>query len=202
MSYTIYNKATGEIERVVQCDPEMLAVQFDANTQAAVAGAFSDADFYVAAGTPTPKPVRPSEHHTFNWGSKTWVDARTIGQFKRDKMTAIEAERMRRIVAPIEYRGVTLDADRTAQTNISNKLLEIEALTTLGQDMPAPLRLWRDYHNRNHTFETTAEYKQWLSGLAVALSQRGTEAYAWAWRMKAQLDACTTPDEVQSMELK
>ena len=62
MIYTIYNKTTGQIERVIDCPPEMVSLQFDSVTHAALEGSFGDSSYYVEAGVPVAMP--PSQRRT------------------------------------------------------------------------------------------------------------------------------------------
>ncbi len=77
MNYSIYHRASGAIERVVQCPADALALQFNSSTHGCVDGAFDDTAFYVEAGVPIAMPPRPSEHHVFDYTTKQWVDPRT-----------------------------------------------------------------------------------------------------------------------------
>lgn len=203
MIHTIYERATGRIEKTVNIPDfvegptNFLALQFDPATHDTIEGDHSAADFYIERGAPQPIPPRPSAGHVFDFASKAWVDARTVNDLKAAKRIAIEAERRRRTVSPIAYDGALLDADKTAQENIANKLLEIGQRMELGQPMPQELLFWRDHDNIDHTFDTVEEYRAWLGGLAVAITERGTQAYAWSWQAKAALAAA---DSIQAVE--
>lgn len=201
MIFTIYEKASGRIERVVSCPDDLVAHQYDPETHAHIEGSADDSQFYVGGGEFVAMPERPSAHHVFDWDAKEWVDPRPVEFFKNAKRQEIERERVRRTAAPVEYDGKTLDADKTAQSNIANKLLEIDGRLAIGLDMPPELLVWRDYHNQNHTFATMEGYREWLHGLTIAISQRGTEAYAWSWAKKELLDSLTTIEDVQGMDL-
>lgn len=72
MNYTIYNKTTGQIERVVECPPEMVSLQFDSVTHAALEGSFDDSGYYVEAGVPVAMPPKPTPHHVFDYTTKQW----------------------------------------------------------------------------------------------------------------------------------
>ena len=199
MSFTIYDLATGCIEKTVQVPPleGALLMQYDPETQGAIDGEFSADAFYVADGTPIAIPPPPAPGHRFNCATKSWEDPRSLEGVRQQKRVAIEVERRRRTNAPIAYGGATLDADKTAQENIANKLLEIGQRVALSQPMPAELLIWRDHDNIDHTFETMDAYGAWLGGLAVAITERGTQAYAWAWQTKATLAAA---DSIQAVD--
>jgi hypothetical protein len=137
---------------------------------------------YGAVVEPEPKP---SDFHVWNPLDRVWdyplqplVDA---------ALERIEQGRLIQNYAIIEYDGSMLDGDLKSQKNISDKITELNEATLLGIETPAETLLWRDANNVMHYFETVAAYRAWLGGLAVALAQRGTMAYVWAWQQKALL---------------
>lgn len=95
MSHTIYNTATGRIESVVSCPPEMVSLQFDSATHSALEGSFDDNSYYVEAGVPVPMPPKPSPHHVFDYTTKQWFDPRT----PETEWPLVRAERDRRLLA-------------------------------------------------------------------------------------------------------
>lgn len=157
-------------------------------------------DHYRDGGQWVKRPDQPSLVHVFDWAAKTWVDPRTLDQLKAEKRVSIDAERARRSVAPIVYSERNVDADARAQKNISDKLAEIKAREDMGVVMPAELLLWRDADNLTVTFDTMAQMKVWLQGLVVAIAQRGTEAYVWAWQMKALVDAAASAQDLPAFD--
>lgn len=156
-------------------------------------------DHYWSAGSWLEKPPKPSNHHKFNWVNKTWFDARTADQFKSAKLKEIESERVRRTVEPILYQGSMLDADKKAQENISAKLQELGQRIDLGLDVPPAQLIWRDHANETHSFATLQDYRAWLGGLAIAITERGTAAYMWAWQMKAALAEANSIPDIQAL---
>jgi len=91
MKYTIYNTTTGQIERVIECPPEMVCIQFDSATHAALEGSFNDSSYYVEAGVPVAMPPKPTPHHVFDYTSKQWIDPRT----PETEWSLVRAERNR-----------------------------------------------------------------------------------------------------------
>lgn len=77
MMFSVYEISSGAIKKVVSCAPEMLELQFDPKTHAAIDGAFDDGGYYVEEGTPVEMPPRHSAHHVFDYNAKQWVDPRT-----------------------------------------------------------------------------------------------------------------------------
>lgn len=138
--------------------------------------------------------------HECSWNPATeeWLDGRAILTLKSAKSSAIEAERDRRISAPIEYLGRIVDADARAQANITNKINEINARIQLGQLMPESLMMWLDANNQVVTFDSQEQMRDWLQGLMIATTQRGTEAYAWSWQVKDQLRSLESKDAIEA----
>jgi hypothetical protein len=77
MNYSIYEKSSGRIDRIVDVPDSMIRIQLDAETQDFIVGAFIDTAFYIAEGTPVAMPEKPSEYHSFDYTTKQWVDRRT-----------------------------------------------------------------------------------------------------------------------------
>jgi hypothetical protein len=131
---------------------------------------------------------QPPAMHAWDWQTRSWKP--DFDAAKAAMRQAIEAERERRIYARvIVYDGKNVDADAWAQRNISEKLNDIARREQEGVPMPVEMLMWRDADNVDHQFADQAAYRSWLNGLAIALGLRGTQAYAWSWGKKAQLDA-------------
>lgn len=75
--WSIYNKITGCIEKIVSCPASMVRLQFDPATHGALKGSFSENGYYVDSETPVEMPFKPSSHHTFDYITKQWIDPRT-----------------------------------------------------------------------------------------------------------------------------
>jgi Phage tail assembly chaperone protein len=95
MIYSIYDKYTGKIERVVTCSLEAIKLQFNAESQNIVVGNFSDVDFYIEGGVPKAIGLSPSKFHVFDYTIKQWVDPRT----PETEWPLIRTERDRRLAA-------------------------------------------------------------------------------------------------------
>ena len=140
----------------------------------------------------------PSYPCTWSPESEQWVDARDLKELIAMKLREVEDERDRRISSPIEYLGHLVDADARAQANITNKINEINARIQLGQLMPESLMMWLDANNQVVTFDSQEQMRDWLQGLVIAITQRGTEAYAWSWQVKDQLRSLESKDAIEA----
>lgn len=180
----------------VYCDSEGFA-QFETHLPPAMVPAPVDGMTVVERAEPI--GTAPEDGARFHVESGEWRDMRTLEGTRVKKATLVNTERARRSVVPIEYSGRRLDADQRAQKNISDKLSEIKAREDMGQEMPPELMLWRDADNIDQTFENMGQMKAWLQGLVVAIAQRGTEAYVWAWQMKAAIASASTKEELDAI---
>jgi len=106
-----------------------------------------------------------------------WVDARGIALLRSSRLVEIEVERERRNELPVQYAGSMFDADATAQRNVSAWL----AMVNAGQDPPTGF-FWRDYDNVDHPAGAA-----FITGLAAAITLRGTLLYQTSWAKKAEI---------------
>ena len=140
----------------------------------------------------------PSYPCTWSPESEQWVDARDLKELIAVKLREVEDERDRRISAPIEYLGRLVDADARAQGNITDKISEISAREQVGSPMPESTMVWRDANNQVVTFDSQEQMRDWLQGVVIAITQRGTEAYSWSWQVKDQLRALESKDAIEA----
>lgn len=192
--YAVYDTATGRYLQIVSGINEANArtcLQPGQDLHACDNG-LDDSKFYCVNGAPVAIPPQPDANHIFDYTTKTWIDPRTLADIKAPLYRQIDAERDRRIAAPIQYAGRNVDADARAQGNVSGKLAEIAAREVEGSTIDPSLLVWRDADNGYVAFADMTAMKTWLQGLTVAIASRGTLAYAWAWAKKAALDAAAT----------
>lgn len=132
-------------------------------------------------------PVKPSEHHHFDFETKSWIEpAGLLEDLKRQKIDAIDKRRESLSIAPIEFRGAMFDADKTAQANISAWLNVINS----GASVPEGF-VWRDATNVDHPADA-----QFVRELATAMTLRGTAMYAASWAHKAAVGALNSVQDV------
>lgn len=154
---------------------------------------------FVKAGTLVDIPAAPGPYYDWDWTSMTWVP--NVAAAKAAAKVAIEVDRDAAVFNPvIVYDNKNLDADAVSIDRLSKKIAALESYEAIGQTMPVQMLVWRDHDNITHAFATHAEYKQWLSGFAVALDLRGTQAFAVSWQKKSLLDAATTIQDVLAIE--
>jgi hypothetical protein len=148
---------------------------------------------------PNGKPPQPTPDHDWDNTAKVWVV--NMDRARATKCKEIERLRDTRIFAPIVYDGANVDADARSQGNISVKLSGIALREGIGQETASYTWVWRDADNVDHMFASQAAYKAWLVGLALLIEDRGLGVYVWSWGKKAEVQAATTLEELEAIDL-
>ena len=189
-----YRLDTGWISQVAQLPPEV-----DPSTLLMDGFAFMQGDTqHLTSADQWRVDVSEPEHRLVpkegtpaaeGWASVE-VTTNTVAEPSKEAITSkvsslMSLEMRRRTVAPVTVEGITFDADTKAQSNIKNKLTEIEACRKLGRTIPAELLVWRDFHNVTHQFESPEALEQILSHVVAELATRLTMLYVWSWEVKA-----------------
>lgn len=152
--------------------------------------------YYVHEGELVEKPLMPTPYHDWDWESLSWVF--NVEKCRAAAIKRIEQRREDKINSPFNYAGVVLDADAKAQRNISAKITELNQRIALGIPCPPELRVWRDANNTMHTFEDDAAYLAWLVGASIAITARGSQAYAESWQAKDEVNSATELEVINS----
>lgn len=185
----------GKILRTGSCQDELVSAQTVDDTEISFAGTVSkQEEYYVSLPDKVVKalPAKPSPHHEWDWTTKSWLP--NLDAAKAAKKAEIEAERNRRINAPLIYGGKVLDADQAARDNLKAKLEEVRERIRINMPMAPELLVWRDNGDQTHSWPTIEAYHDWLAGYAVAMSDRGTRCYACAWHHKDVLKVVNDPN--------
>lgn len=153
---------------------------------------------WITNGVLINRPDSPGDDYMWNTTSRTW--AIPMDKFITASTQRIEQGRLSRNYTVIVYDGSNLDGNAVAQRNISNKITELQQSITLGIATPPELLIWRDADNEMHSFGTQQELLNWLGGLAIALAQRGTDAYLWAWGQKTALATAVTNNDLDAIK--
>lgn len=208
MRYLVHD-AEGQILKIGLAPDSMMLDVIAAETQGTVRSvpedvAFNDDTHYVNIETQelVPKPPKPEGNdHDWDWPSKSWV--LNIDRIRQRKHREIEAERDRRLSDPIiEYDGIRLNAGPLDKQNLQDKITATASRIARGTPTPPQMLVWKDYDNVIHTFADLPTYKTWLEGFAIALEERGMQAWSWSWQKKDQLAALTTAEEVLAFDPK
>lgn len=131
---SVYHRASGRIERVVNCAPADVGLQYDHQTHGHAEGAWPDTYFYVQPdGAVAPMPERPSEHHVFDYDTKTWADPRTMDDHKSERWTFIKRARDQAEFSTFTWDGSVFDSDRTSQSRIQGAAQLAQIALAAGQ---------------------------------------------------------------------
>jgi hypothetical protein len=200
-NYIFYN-SDGEIKIVYsgQCLEQMIVINPDLSyiegDVALVENYYIDENAEVVA-----KPVKPSPFHTFDYTTKDWI---LLGEqlevAKTNKKTQITQQADWIHLQPIQYDGKLLDADTTAQANISGKITELK--NDIELNYPSTNLFWKDANNVVHTWTDAGEYLAWLQGLFNKISMRRTELYAISWQGKEIVDSLSDINSITSYSVE
>lgn len=146
------------------------------------------------------RPACPNQGYVFNWENKQWEDPRGVKELQAEYLAAVEKEKVARKAAPIFYDDHLVDAHTTAQTNIANKLNELNAIEALGLSVESVALYWRVADNSTVVFDSLASMKAWLLGLVIAISRRASEIYSWSWAQKEKIRSSTSKEELEALE--
>jgi hypothetical protein len=193
--FVFANAATGEIVRVTTC-PDDQAVPLDGEVvvqhDTATPRTHHVASGELVAYTPEQQAAKAQPqavNAVWSNASFSWIDGRPLEVAKAAKKLAIDAERARRTELPIDYVGSLFDADGTAQDNVRTWQIQLGAGATLPEGF-----VWRDADNVDHPADA-----DFVNGLGVEMTMRGTQLYMQAWALKAQVDDATTIPEVEAI---
>jgi len=112
----------------------------------------------------------------------------TLARAKALKMAEIERARDTAIFSDVSAHGRLWQADRRSQEILG------QAITLAQAGLPLP-EAWRDASNSNMAITSPAD----LLGIAGAVAQQTHAAYVKSWNLKAQVDAATTPAQVDAI---
>lgn len=138
-----------------------------------------------------PMPEIPSKFHVFNYDMQQWVDARTLEELKVDRWINIKSAREASIDAPLQTPYGIFDSDATARSNISDAVLLVQTLQSIGQSAGI------DFTLANNTVVTLTQSEMITVGLL--LGQKVQQARGIATALRAELDSATTPAEVEAI---
>jgi hypothetical protein len=200
-NYIFYN-SDGEIKIVYsgQCLEQMIVINPDLSyiegDVALVENYYIDENAEVVE-----KPVQPTPFHQFHYSIKEWVlSSEQIDKAKKQKKQDITGQADYLHIQPISYDSKLLDADATAQQNISGKITELQ--NDIALSITSTNLFWKDADNVVHTWTDAAEYLTWLQGLFNAITTRRTNLYALSWQGKADIDAMSNIEDITNYSVE
>ena len=191
MNYTIYNTTTGQIERVIECPPELVSLQFDSVTHAALEGSFDDSGYYVEAGAPVAMPPKPTPHHVFDYATKQWIDPRTLQDFKDAKWAEIKQHRDAAENGGFDWGGSSFDSTPISQSRIQGAA----QLATLAMINNQPFSIeWTLADNSVRTLNAEE-----MIDVGMVLGQHINNCHAKARLLRAKIESAQTKEEVEAI---
>lgn len=196
--FAVYDKRTGEIVNLGQCQDQLLALQAPDRNHGVFEGKaeFSDkidpvTKKRIIGGNPLPSKEPPTMAHVLV--GREWVPDYAV--LRKIKKNEIHTERNNRVYEMIIVDGTAIDADERSQIALGQKLTELNDPAAT-QPYPELLR-WRAANNQMREFANAGQMRLWLQSAVQALARRRSEAYAWSWQRKAAL-AATPDDQLES----
>lgn len=137
------------------------------------------------------KPPPPSAHHIFDYTTKQWVDPRTLDDHKSAKWKEIKRQRDVAEFATFTYNNMEFDGDLDAQRRLAAYISVSKSSIAAGQPFEAEFTL---ANNTNVTLTA-----QDFVGIELAKVQAVAATFNHASALRAQIDAATTVQEVESI---
>lgn len=198
MKYLIYDPASGEVLRTVDCPPDQASIQAQPG-EAMLEGDVLWGQQYVLNDVLTDytpeqaaaKAARPS--YACEWSNVTfsWSDLRDLSQVKEDRWTAIKSARNAALTAPLSTPHGTFDADVYSQKNITDAIALLQALEATG----SPQTIDYTLADNSVVTLTTAQMVQ----VGLLLGARTQDAYATGRALRTAIDAASTKEEVEAV---
>lgn len=184
---------TGEIVGSGDCPESMVGLQADPEKgiYAAIGEASWSAD-YLDGGVLTKKPHRPTKYHVFNYGTKQWIDPRTLAELQAARRAYINASRLAANQTYFTHEGKQIAADALSRGDIDG----INGQVANTGDFPAGWPgAWKCLDNTWLPVTTIAQWK----ALYTSMVNQGTANFAHAQALKGQIDATTAPEQVAAV---
>lgn len=110
MEFTVYNISTGEILRSGYAPNEWINLQTSSELEAVHLGEALDASmFFFVDGQPIQKPNAPSNFHSWDWSTKSWLP--NLDAARESQLQAWNAWRDRELVAGHSHNGHVFHSD-------------------------------------------------------------------------------------------
>ena len=192
MSYTIYNKITGEIVDITKCIGDYPDIVLDNSLEVLPGVAPDHGNYYVEMGTLVALPPKPNENTTFDYSTKQWVDVRTLEFVKAQKRQYINVSRLKANRTSFQYLTYSISCDALSRSDIDG----INGYVALYNDFPSEFPgAWKTIDN---TYVPIPDVNTWKEFYGAMVSQ-GSNNFLHAQNLKSQLEAATTIAEVDAI---
>ncbi len=194
LEYSVFDTTTGMLKTSTSSS-QLVAIPAVAVNELVVLKTYPQLMCLDATNTPQEVPPYPQDGvnntYTFDRATWTWLNTTDIVALKETVKQKINQERERRNQLAIEYQNIQWDADPQSQRNVSAWMATLAA----GESLPEGFQ-WRAVDNTNHAADAA-----FVNGLGTTMTLRGTQLYQTSWAKKAQVDALTTVQLVNSYDV-
>lgn len=190
-TYAIFNPATGQILRMVDCPETMIEAQLGVGEAATPADQdISDATHYVMGGF-QPMPAPPGPHHEWDWATKQWHEPADMEPARAAKWSQIKAARDADENGGFDTPWGRFDSDPASQT----KLVGAAQLASiaLAQGQPFSIR-WTRQDNTAVELDAPA-----MIAVGIAMGQHIDAVHQRGRQLRAQIEAATTLQDLESI---
>lgn len=188
MRYCIYDN-TGRILKFGVAHEDMLPLLEQEGTVMDIGEAYcDDSRQYVENGQLVDMPPRPGPTYDFDYALKQWVDPRTLEQRKAAQWEAIKQARANAEYGGFVWDGSPFDSDAASQ----QKIIGASQWASINPNIEID---WTLADNTVRTL-TAAQMQQ----VGQALGAHVDGVYAKARTLRQQIEAATTPAEVEAVQ--
>ena len=193
MEFTVYNISTGEVLRSGYAPNEWVNLQTSSELEAIHLGEALDASmFFFVDGQPIQKPNAPSNFHSWDWTTKSWLP--NIDAARNAKLQEVSSELNRRLYLPCNG----FDADKVSRERIGGMIARLQR----GDGLPAGWMGWRDASNQQRwVTDDAATVLANLTALARAIEDREQALLVASWAHKANIAALEDIDAILSYDV-
>jgi hypothetical protein len=192
MKQYIVAGAEGQILRSGTCQDEAVSGQAaDGETAFVTTDTAGVEAYYVQDGVLHPKGTQPSDNHTFDYTTKTWVDPRTLADLKTAKWAEIKAARDSAEFGTFSWDGASFDSDAASQSRIQGAA----QLATLATINSQPFSI--DWTLADNAVRTLAAAD--MSAVGMAMGVHINTQHTLARLKRVAIEAAATPAEVDAV---
>lgn len=193
MNYTIFDKNTGQIKSIVSTSEDQLSANYNNITEDYIEGFYLDTNYYIdtVSKQPVVIPTQPSPAYVWSWGSKIWIDPRTLEDLKSEKWEEIKALRKQKLATPLITPYGIFDSDQVSRTNIINAFLFLKTLSDTNPTATVDFTL---YDNTVVSLNLAQ-----ITEVSLLLGQKIDGVYSTTRNLRQQIELSQSPQEVASI---
>lgn len=184
----VFSISSGQIVRSVSCDDKYVSEQVgEGEGVVSAVDGITDLTHYVQNGELVPFPPKPTEHHEWDWITKTWLP--NLDAAREAKLQQVASELNIRLYLPCNG----FDADKVSRERISGMIARLQR----GDGLPAGWVGWRDASNQQQwATDDAATVLANLVSLSRAIEDREQALLVASWTHKANIAALTDIDAI------